>query len=247
MVMEKIALDIGVGLVSGLGQDGTKLAAKRLLEHNVDSKDPVLYFGLWVNFRDNNPPQDDIRLVLNESLGEFSRNGNGKHLTHNNNIFDFDVTWKTLEGCEFPAEQPSWDSDALVDEETDMLDELPSECVIGFAIWLWPRSLSDRKELIMSAYHILKVINCKLQENSSTPKMKSSIFSFVRANNQLSLQIHNRLTKRVNGNKETKGFIGTIDIAPLSNDIVLLTIPLREIVVAEALADSFSFWGAIKK
>lgn len=243
MVMEKIALDIGVGLATGLAQDGTKLAARKMLTQDAKSKDPILYFGLWVNFREAKPSFDETRAALNDALHAISRNGTS--LTQDSNTFDHDITWKTVEGCEYPIDQ-QWENDALLEQEQDFFSDLPPECVSGFALWLWPSSLSKRKGLIISAYRMLKLINGKLQEDRRVPKMKCSTFAFIRANSELCLKIHSRLSKRINGNDETKGLLGTIDIASVSSDTILLTVPLKELIVAEALADSFSPWGLLK-
>lgn len=56
-----------------------------------------------------------------------------------------------------------------------------------------------------------------------------------------------RFSKKINGKTETKGLLGTIDVASLSENAMLLTIPLREVIIAESLADSFSIWGTLKK
>ena len=240
--MAEIAKDVGIGIASGLGQEGIKLAAQRMFLRYANSKDPVIYFGLWCNFREM-PFYDNARDALNEVVSNLERSGSS--LVQGKNTFDYDISWRMLEGCEIPHEQ--WEYDAVIDEETNDFEEASSECVSGFVFWLWPCSLGERKSIIVSAYHILSQIDLKVQGNKQLPKMKTTSFAFVRANKETCLKIHSRLNSKINGNDETKGFLGTVDEAPLSENMMLLTVPLREFVVAKALADSFSIWGSIKK
>jgi hypothetical protein len=239
VVIEKVATEIGIGIASGMAQEGIKLAAKRMFRQNVDSKNPILYFGLWCEFGDM-PLYDNARDTLMEVLGNLEKNG--MHVVHSKNTFDYDISWKTIEACETPEEP--WEYDAIMNEEEKELGDMPSECVLGFAFWLWPISQGDRKDMIISAYHLLTYIK---QVQEKIPVMKSNSFAFIRANNETCLKIHSRLNKKMNENKETKGFLGTVDLQPLSKSMTLLTVPLHELVTAQALSDSFSWWGSIRK
>jgi hypothetical protein len=92
-----------------------------------------------------------------------------------------------------------------------------------------------------------RAIDRKVQGNKQLPVMRIASYAFIRANKETCLKIQSRLIKKINGNDETRGFLGTVDEAPLSEKMMMLTIPLHEFVVAKALADSFSIWWSIKK
>ena len=246
MVMEKLALDVGTGILTGLGQDGVKLAARKMFTKS-NPKDPVIYFGFWCSFIDEHKPTyDNARDALSEAFNSLSRKGNS--LAEGKNSFDFDVTWKTLEDCGIPSNEP-WENDALLKENDENIleDDSSPECALGFAIWLWPSSLSKRKDLMMSAFRAFRKINSKLQDDRRMPKMKNNSFAFIRANTELCLKIHSRLHKKFNVDDDSKMLLGRVDIAPLADDIMIMTVPLRDITVAESLADSFSIWGTFKR
>jgi hypothetical protein len=104
------------------------------------------------------PLYDVASAELNETLKDF--NGSGPSLIQGKNTFDYDISWKTLEGCEIPEEQ--WEYDAVLEEEVSDFEEEPAECVLGFTLWLLPRSLGERKDMIISAYHVLNQIERKI-------------------------------------------------------------------------------------
>jgi hypothetical protein len=233
MVLEKVGVEIG----TSLAKEGAKIISRQAFMQNISTKDPIIYFGLWCNFRESKPKFDDARSALSDALSTISES---------KNTFDKDITWKTFDGYDVSIDQ-SWENDALVDPTDTNFEDATMECVLGFVLWLYHSSLSNRRDTIVSAYRIFRKINEKLELDGRVPKMKTTSFAFIKANNELCLKIHSRLLKKINGNSETKGLVGTIDLAPLSETMMVMTVPIKEVIVAESLADSFSFWGKWKK
>lgn len=225
-----------VGLASELGTEGVKAATKKFLSQSPDFKEPVINFGLFSNFKDI-LSYDTVLRELNEIIRLMKPRG--RKLEFEKHKFEYDVSFDIIEGCEVP-ELP-WEYDALVEPDSfqDSFDDsIAACCISGFIFWLSPLSLGDKKEMMISAYHLLKIIDLKLQESMQLPIMKLRSFIFIGADEETCLRIRSKLSKKMAEEK----LLGNISLESLTDKSMLLVVPLREMLTVIALANSFKRW-----
>jgi hypothetical protein len=231
---------IGTKIATDLTVAGAKEVTKRLLSKGADFKEPVIYFGLFCNFKEM-PSYDVAKSELTEII--LQMNPKGRKLIEDKQSFDYDITWDIFEGCDFP--DFSWEQDAVVEEDNECEEEidtsLASNCVSGFTFWLAPLPFENRKNMIISAYHILDEINHKIQENLYLSISKNRIFVFIGTDTDTSKGIYSKLLKKM---KEQK-LAGNPVLQSLTDKAMMLVVPLREQLTAISVAESFKRWGVI--
>lgn len=229
---------VGAEIAKELTKEGVKEVTKRLLAKGADFKEPVIYFGLFCNFKEM-PSYDVASSILNEIIR--SMNPKGRKLIEEKQSFNYDVSWDIFEGCDLP--DFSWEQDAVIEEETeceeDVVISLASSCVSGFTFWLIPLPFEKRKDMIVSAYHLLDKINHEIQENRFLSIMKNRIFVFIGTDIETSKGLYSRLLKKMT---EQKIASGNPILQSLTDKAMMLVVPLREQLTAIAVAESFKKW-----
>jgi len=227
---------IGSAVAQGLSVEAGKMVVKKVLSSlPTRSKEPVIFFGLFCNFREM-PSYDSASSVLNEII--LIMHPRGQQLSLDKQTFEYEITWDYVEGCEIPYS--SWENDVLMnqDEKQESIDwSMVSNCLSGFILWLSPISLGDKKELMISAYRILDEISRKIQSKFNISKINKFIFLIL--SREENLRVQSRLIKKM----EKMKLPGTVDVASISADRMLLTVPLHEMLTAMVFVDSFKLWG----
>ena len=127
-----------------------------------------------------------------------------------------------------------------MDQRNELLPNA-SESSSGFILWLVPLSEGNRKETAVSAYLILDDINKRLLENMRLSVRRITSFAYLRGDRKTCLKVDDRLRKRMKKERLT----GNTLIESIPNDLMLLSVPLREQLTAQAFADSFKLLGVL--
>jgi len=236
-LFEKIGMGIASSLVVDIGKEGVKEATKRIFSKGADFKEPVINFGLFCNFKEM-PSYDIAVSELNEIIRKMKPMG--KKLKQGKQSFEYDISWDIFEGCEAP--DFSWEQDAIIEEENDCDKDIYvpiASSVSGFTLWLTPLSLGNRREMMISAYHILNKIKLEIQENRLFSIMKNRKFVFIGADVETCKRIHSKLQKKMTKQK----LVGNPISQSLTNKTIMLVVPLREQLTAIAVSDSFKKWS----
>jgi hypothetical protein len=231
-----VAAAIGTELAKEASGAVAKEGIKQLLANRKNEKDPFIFFGLFCDFK-RLTSLEVVNLVLNDVLARYQPRNH--EINFEKQTFRFDFAWQ-----EFTDEDSSafdWDSDALADEEQSEIESLPnlSESSSGFILWLVPLSQGSRKEITVSAYLILDAINRRLLENTRLNVRKITSFAYLQADRKTCLKVDDRLRKRMKKERLT----GNTLVEATPNNMMLLTVPLREQLMAQVFADSFKLWS----
>lgn len=225
---------------SELAKEASKAVAKesikQLLANRKNEKDPVIFFGLFCDFK-RLTSFEVVNSELNKVLARYqSRN---HEITFDRQTYKFDFSWQ--EFTDEDESNPSRDIDALQDPEQYENELLPnpSDSASGFILWLVPLSQGNRKETTVSAYLILDEISRRLLENIRLSVRRITSFAYLQAERKTCLKIDNRLRKRMKKERLTDNTL----VESIPENMMLLTVPLREQLTAQAFADSFKLWG----
>jgi hypothetical protein len=237
---------MGLGLAAALGAEvakeaskaATKEIIKQILLSRVGEKDPVIFFGLFCDFK-RLTSFDVTNMEVNAVLERYKPKN--QEICFEKQTFKYAVSWQEFKDEELS--NPSWEYDALAnnneDEDTNLT--IPTESSSGFVLWLVPLSQGNRKETIVSAYIILDDLNRRLLENVRLSIRKITSFGFLRADRKTCLKVDDRLRKKM----KKERLVGNTLVESIPNERMLLTVPLRELLTAKAFADSFKLWGVL--
>jgi hypothetical protein len=235
-----MAIGLAAALGTELAKEASKAAAKESIKHILanrgNEKDPVIFFGLFCDFK-RLTSFETVNSELDDVLARYQPKNH--ELTFDKQTFKYDFSWQ--EFTDEDSTDPSWDFDALQDKEQFEREILsnPSKSASGFILWLVPLSQGDRKETSVSAYLVLDEINRRLLENIRLSVRRITSFAFLQAERKMCLKVDDRLRKRMKRERLT----GNTLIESIPRDLMLLTVPLREQLTAQAFADSFKLLG----
>ena len=237
---------MGLGLAAALGAEiakevskaATKEVIKQILLSRAGEKDPVIFFGLFCDFK-RLTSYEITTTEVNTILERYKPKN--QEICYEKQTFKYTVSWQEFRDEELST--PSWEYDALENRDEDDKPNLaiPAESSSGFVFWLVPLSQGNRKETIVSAYIILDNLNRRLLENVRLSIRKITSFGFLRADRKTCLKIDDRLRKKMKKERLT----GNTLVESIPDDRMLLTVPLREMLTARAFADSFKRWGVL--